>query len=203
MRRRSTTLDSIYFADDIILGFQSESEARRFQEELAERFAKFGLKLRPEKTRLIEFGPFAAENRERAGRGKPETFDFLGFTHICAKKRSGRFTVLRQTIRKRLKAKLSEVKTQLRRRMHHPVPEVGRWLRSVVMGHNRYYGVPMNGPAISLFRFRVGWLWHRALARRSHKGRVRWERMGRLIDRWLPPARICHPYLLRRLGVIT
>lgn len=193
----------VRFADDIILGFQSESAARRFQEELAERLAKFGLELHPEKTRLIEFGPFAAENRERAGRGKPETFDFLGFTHICAKKRSGRFTVLRQTIRKRLQVKLSEVKTELRRRMHHPVPEVGRWLGSVVAGHVRYYGVPMNGHALALFRFRVGWLWHRALARRSHKGRVRWERMRRLIDRWLPPARICHPYPLRRLGVIT
>jgi group II intron reverse transcriptase/maturase len=193
----------VRFADDIVLGFQSESEARRFQAELAERFAKFGLELHPEKTRLIEFGPFAAEDRARAGRGKPETFDFLGFTHICGKKRSGRFTVLRQTMRKRLQAKLSEVKTELRRRMHRPVPEVGRWLRSVVDGHIRYYGVPMNGPALRLFRFQVGRLWHRALARRSHKGRVRWERMRRLIDRWLPPARICHPYPLRRLGVIT
>jgi group II intron reverse transcriptase/maturase len=193
----------VRYADDIIVGFQSESEARRFWAELTERFGQFGLELHPDKTRLIEFGPFAAENRERSGRGKPETFDFLGFTHICAKKRSGRFTVLRQTIRKRLQAKLSEVKTELRRRLHDPVPEVGRWLRSVVMGHTRYYGVPMNGPAISLFRFRVGWLWHRALERRSHKGRVTWERMRRLIDRWLPPARICHPYPLRRLGVIT
>ena len=165
---------------------------------------KFGLELHPEKTRLIEFGPYAAANRKRRGQGKPETFDFLGFTHICGKKRSnGMFTVLRQTIRKRLQAKLSEVKAELRRRMHLPIPEVGQWLRIVVGGHIRYYGVPMNAPALCLFRFRVGWLWYRALARRSQNGRLSWDRMLRLIDRWLPLARICHPYPLRRLGVIT
>ncbi|MDT8318861.1 MAG: RNA-directed DNA polymerase, partial [bacterium] len=120
------------------------------------------------------------------------------------KKRSnGRFTVLRQTIRKRLQAKLKQVKTGLRRRLHDPVPEVGRWLRSVVGGHVRYYGVPMNGPALHLFRFQVGRLWYRSLRRRSQKARLTWERMRRLIDRWLPPARVCHPYPLRRLGVIT
>src|SRR5690606_21194774 len=120
-----------------------------------------------EKTRLLEFGPFAAKNRRRRGEGKPETFDFLGFTHICATKRSnGRFTVLRQTMRKRLQAKLNEVKAELRRRMHDPVPEQGRWLRSVVGGHTRYYGVPMNNHAVSLFRFQIGWLWQRALSRR-------------------------------------
>ena len=113
------------------------------------------------------------------------------------------FTVLRQTMRKRLQAKLSEVKIELRRRLHHPIPEVGRWLRSVVSGHFRYYGVPMNGPALTTFRFQVGWLWHRVLSRRSQNGRVLWARMRRLIDRWLPPVRIYHPYPLRRLGVIT
>ena len=111
--------------------------------------------------------------------------------------------MLRQTIRKRLQAKLSEVKAELKRRMHDPIPEVGEWLRSVVGGHIRYYGVPMNGPALHLFRFQVGGLWHRALSRRSQNGRVHWDRMRRLIDRWLPPARIYHPYPLRRLGVIT
>ncbi len=191
------------FADDFIVGFQYREEAERFLAELRERFAKFGLELHPEKTRLLEFGPYAAENRRRAGEGKPETFDFLGFTHICGKKRNGRFTVVRQTIRKRLQAKLSEVKAELRRRLHDPIPVVGTWLRQVVGGHIRYYGVPMNSPAIALFRFRVGWLWHRALARRSHTGHVAWERMRRLIERWLPPARICHPYPLRRLGVVT
>jgi RNA-directed DNA polymerase len=193
----------VRFADDFIVGFQHQSDAERFQRELTERFRTFHLELHPDKTRLLEFGPFAAGNRKRAGRGKPETFDFLGFTHICGKKRNGRFTVLRQTIRRRLQAKLSDVKTELRRRLHDPVPAVGRWLRSVVGGHVRYYGVPMNSQAVSLFRFRVGWLWHRALLRRSQKRRLTWERMRRLIDRWMPPARICHPYPLRRLGVIT
>src|SRR5690606_18479041 len=163
----------VRFADDIVLGFQSEVEAKRFRADLEERFREFNLELHAEKTRLLEFGPFAAENRRRRGEGKPETFDFLGFTHICAKKRSnGRFTVLRQTIRKRLQAKLSEVKAELRRRMHDPIPEQGRWLQSVVGGHIRYYGVPMNSHALSLFRFQVGWLWHRALSRRSQTGRV-------------------------------
>jgi group II intron reverse transcriptase/maturase len=194
----------VRFADDIVLGFQVKSDAERFWAELIERLRKFRLELHPEKTRLLEFGPHAAENRKRLGQGKPETFNFLGFTHICGKKRSnGRFTVLRQTIRKRLQAKLSEVKAELKRRMHDPIPEVGKWLRSVVGGHIRYYGVPMNSSALHLFRFQVGWLWQRALSRRSQNGRVLWDRMRRLIDRWLPPARVCHPYPLRRLGVIT
>jgi len=193
----------VRFADDFIVGFQHRAEAERFLAGLRARFAQFGLGLHPGKTRLLEFGPFAAEHRRRAGRGKPETFDFLGFTHICGKKRNGRFTVLRQTIRKRVQAKLSEVKAELRRRWHAPIPQVGAWLRSVVGGHLQYYGVPMNGPALRTFRDQVGRLWYRALARRSHTGRVRWDRMRRLLARWLPPARICHPYPLRRLGVIT
>ena len=193
----------VRFADDFIVGFQHRAEAERVLAELRERFAKFGLELPPEKTRRLEFGPYAAERRRRAGKGKPETFDFLGFTHICGKKRNGRFTVVRQTIRKRLQAKLHEVKAELRRRLHDPISQVGTWLGQVVGGHTRYYGVPMNSPAIALFRFRVGWLWHRALARRSHTGHVSWERMRRLVERWLPPARICHPYPLRRLGVVT
>jgi RNA-directed DNA polymerase len=172
--------------------------------ELIERMRKFSLELHPEKTRLLEFGPFATENRKKRGEGKPETFNFLGFTHICGKKRgNGRFTVLRQTIRKRLQAKLSEVKAELKRRMHDPIPEVGQWLRSVVGGHIRYYGVPTNRAALYTFRFQVGRLWHRTLLRRSQKARVLWDRMRRLIDRWLPPARTCHPYPLRRMGVIT
>ena len=194
----------VRFADDMVIGFQKKSDAERFWAELTERFRKFRLELHPEKTRLLEFGPFAAANRKRQGLGKPETFNFLGFTHICGKKRSnGMFTVLRQTIRKRLQAKLSEVKAGLKRRMHDPIPEVGKWLRSVVGGHIRYYGVPMNSPALNTFRFQVGRLWHRVLSRRSQNGRVNWERMRRLIERWLPPARVCHPYPLRRLGVIT
>jgi hypothetical protein len=185
------------------VGFQHRADAERFLAELRERFAKFGLKLHPEKTRLLEFGLYAAENRQRAGQGKPETFDFLGFTHICGKKRSGRFAVVRQTIRKRVQAKLSAVKAELRRRMRVPIPEVGRWLGLVVEGHLRYYGVPMNGPALHMFRFQVGRLWYRTLRRRSQTARLPWERMRRLIQRWLPPARITHPYPLRRLGVVT
>ena len=194
----------VRFADDIVLGFQVKSDADRFWAALTERFRKFRLELHPEKTRLLEFGPYAADHRTRRGDGKPETFNFLGFTHICGKKRSnGRFTVRRQTIRKRLQAKLSEVKAELRRRMHDPIPAVGTWLRSVVGGHIRYYGVPMNSPALHVFRFQVGRLWYRTLSRRSQNGRVLWDRIRRLIDRWLPPARVCHPYPLRRLGVIT
>jgi RNA-directed DNA polymerase len=193
----------VRYADDIILGFQRESDARRFQTELAERMGKFGLELNAEKTRLIEFGRYATENRERAGRGKPETFDFLGFTHICGKTLGGRFTVRRQTMRKRMQAKLSEVKAELWRRMHEPVPEVGKWLRSVVGGHIRYYGVPRNGRAIKAFRSGVGWLWRRTLARRSQTAALSQERMRRLMDRWLPPARLCHPYPEQRLAVRT
>ena len=194
----------VRFADDIVLGLQVKSDAERFRAELAERLAKFALELHPEKTRLLEFGPYAAERRRRAGLGKPETFNFLGFTHICATKRSnGRFTVLRQTMRKRLQAKLNAVKAELRRHMHAPIPEQGQWLRAVVGGHIRYYGVPMNSPALHLFRFQVGRLWHRALCQRSQNGRVRWDRMRRLLTRWLPLAGVCHPYPLRRFGVIT
>jgi RNA-directed DNA polymerase len=194
----------VRFADDIVVGFRDKTEADQFRAELTERMKKFNLELHPEKTRLLEFGPFAIQNRQRRGEGKPETFDFLGFTHICVKKRSnGRFTVLRQTIRKRLQTKLNEVKAELQRRMHEPVPEVGKWLRAVVRGHTRYYGVPMNRNALWIFRFQVGRLWHRALSRRSQNGRVLWDRMRRLINRWLPMPSVCHPYPLRRMGVIT
>ena len=194
----------VRFADDAALGFQHRGVAEQFLEDLRRRLADFGLELHPGKTRLLEFGPYAAKNRKEAGLGKPKTFDFLGFTHICGKKRSNRmFTVLRQTMRKRLQAKLRNVKYELRRRLHDSIPEVGKWLASVVRGHCQYYGVPMNSAALSLFRYRVNWLWWRSLKRRSQKTRMTWERMKRLIDRFIPPARICHPYPLRRLGVIT
>jgi group II intron reverse transcriptase/maturase len=190
-------------ADDFSVGFQDREEAERFLAELRERLAKFSLELHSEKTRLLEFGPYAAEHRRRAGQGKPETFNFLGFTHICGKKRNGRFTVVRQTIRKRLQAKLRAVKTELRRRLHAPIPVVGAWLRRVIQGHLQYYGVPMNWPALFTFCFQVGRLWYRALRRRSQTARLNWERMRRLIERWLPPPRITHPYPLERLGVVT
>jgi group II intron reverse transcriptase/maturase len=193
----------VRFADDALVGFEFKSEAERFWAELKERMQKFSLELHPDKTRLIEFGRQAADNRKRRGEGKPETFDFLGFTHICGKTKRGRFAVVRHTVRKRWLAKLREVKIELRRRMHHPIPEVGKWLRSVVGGHMRYYGVPGNRYALANFRLSVGAYWHRKLQRRSQKGRVHWERMKRLIARWLPPAHIYHPYPDSRLRVRT
>ena len=193
----------VRFADDFVVGFEHREEAEQFLAELRERFAKFGLTLHPDKTRLIEFGRFAAANRRGRGDGRPESFDFLGFTHSCGKTRKGKFTVLRQTVRTRWQAKLRAVKLELRRRLHESIPAVGAYLRSVVGGHVRYYGVPMNGSSIGAFRTAIGWLWWRALKRRSQTHHLSWERMGRYIDRWLPPARICHPYPLVRFGVVT
>jgi len=188
----------VRYADDMVVGFQKKAEAERFLGELKERLKKFNLELHPEKTRLLEFGRFAAQNRKERGRGRPETFNFLGFTHICGKTRRGRFTVIRQTIRKRMRAKLKAIGIDLRRRMHDSLEEVGQWLRAVVGGHYRYYGVPTNSAALRNFRYRVSCLWRRSLGRRSQLGYVTWKRMQRLLDRWLPPARICHPYPSRR-----
>jgi group II intron reverse transcriptase/maturase len=194
----------VRYADDIVLGFQEGTDAERFWHEVSERIAQFGLELHPDKTRLIEFGRYAAERRQRRGQGKPETFNFLGFTHICGKQRkTGRFTVQRHTIRTRLQAKLHEVKAELRRRLHEPIREHGAWLRSVVSGHIQYYGVPTNIRALSSFRREVERLWFRTLRRRSQKHRLTWERMRRHTQRWLPRAHICHPYPRLRLGVST
>lgn len=193
----------VRFADDFVVGFEHRDEAERFLVELRERFARFSLELHPDKTRLIEFGRFAASNRDERGDGKPPTFDFLGFTHACGRTRAGKFKVLRQTSRKRMQAKLKAVATTLRERLHWPVPKVGAWLGAVVRGHVRYFGVPSNGPAITAFRYAVGWLWKRAINRRSQNDRTAWDRMRRLIDRWLPPAKICHPWPNQRLAVTT
>jgi len=194
----------VRFADDIVLGFQDASDAARVRAELIERFRQFHLDVHPEKTRLLEFGRFAADRRQRRGLGKPETFDFLGLTHIGGRQRNtGQFTVLRQTIRTRLQAKLQEVKAELRQRRHQPLREQGAWLRSVVGGHIRYYGVPMNHSALFTFRGGVSWLWWRSLRRRSQRTRLTWARMQRHIAHWLPRARVCHPYPLHRLGVTT
>lgn len=193
----------VRFADDFVVGFQHRHEAREFLSDLRERFSKFGLELHAGKTRLIEFGRFAAQNRSGRGEGKPETFNFLGFTHICGKTRKGKFTVLRKTIRKRREAKLKEVRAQLRQRMHEPIPKQGAYLRSVVAGYVRYYGVPMNAPSITAFRKEVCQMWLKILRRRSHKHKLTWDRMGRLIAKWIPLARVCHPYPLQRLRVIT
>ena len=193
----------VRYADDFIVGFQHRDDAERFLGELKERLQKFELELHPDKTRLVEFGRFAATNRQERNEGKPETFDFLGFTHICGTTRKGRFIVRRQTARKKARAKLKEVKVELRRRLHHPIPEVGKWLRAVLRGHYQYYGVPFNGFAMSAFRYQVARLWHTALSRRSQRGNVNWERMGRLVKQWLPYPRVCHPYPEQRLAVIT
>jgi RNA-directed DNA polymerase len=193
----------VRFADDFVVGFEHRHEAERFLAELRERFAQFGLELHPDKTRLLRFGRWAAQSARARGAGKPETFNFLGFTHCCGKTRKGRFTVLRLTMRKRWQAKLREVKTELRRRMHLPVRSQGAYVRAVVLGHVRYYGVPMNGATLGAFRRAIGLLWWRVLRHRSQGNHLPWHRMTRYLDRWLPPARICHPYPLVRLGVIT
>jgi len=194
----------VRWADDFVIGFQSKTEAERCLAELKKRFGKFGLALHPEKTRLLEFGPFAIGNRQKRKQGRPETFDFLGFTHICAKKRSnGMYTVIRMTVKRKMSRKLQEIKAEMRKRMHEPIPKQGQWLGSVVRGFVRYHGVPTNRAAITHFRFRIGRYWHFTLRRRSERKRLNWERMYRLIDRWLPPAQVCHPYPLKRMGVIT
>jgi group II intron reverse transcriptase/maturase len=193
----------VRYADDCVFGFQYRSEAEKFLKELRERLGKFNLELNEHKTRFIEFGRFAAGDRERRCNGKPETFEFLGFTHICGRDRNGKFIVLRHTIRKRMQAKLKALKQELRYRMHFAIPHVGRWLGSVLRGHYRYYGVPNNGRAISSFRHYVTRLWFKTLRRRSQRTRVNWERMGRLVKRWLPNPKIQHPYPEQRLRVFT
>jgi RNA-directed DNA polymerase len=193
----------VRWADDFVVGFQNQGDARQFLRDLRERFAKFSLELHADKTRLIEFGRFAATDRAQRGLGKPETFDFLGFTHISGKGRSGSFWVRRTTIKKRMRAKLAQVKDQLKRRRHLPVPEQGRWLASVVRGHLAYYAVPGNFTAILTFRVQITRHWLKALRRRSQRHRLNWERMGRLAERYLPPARILHPYPEARFAART
>jgi group II intron reverse transcriptase/maturase len=192
----------VRFADDFVVGFEHREDAEQCLADLRERFARFGLTLHPDKTRLLEFGRHAAANRRARGEGKPESFHFLGFTHSCATTRKGGFTVLRRTMRTRMQAKLKVVKLELRRRMHQPLPELGAYVRAVVSGHVQYYGVPMNYPPLFAFARAVSRLWWRVLARRSQR-HLPWHRMRRYIARWVPPVRICHPYPLVRLGVIT
>jgi group II intron reverse transcriptase/maturase len=195
-RRRNARGDVILvrFADDFLAGFEHREDAERFLADLRDRFAGFGLELHPEKTRLIEFGRFAARNRERRGDRKPETFEFLGFTHACATDRRGWFKLKRSTSKKKMRAKLKSVKTEMRRRMHHPIPDQGRWLARVLEGHYNYYAVPDNTEALRGFREAVIRHWRKSLARRSQKGRITWERTARLADRWLPQPRILHPW---------
>jgi RNA-directed DNA polymerase len=193
----------VRFADDAVVGFEDRDDAQRFWVDLRDRLAKFGLELHDEKTRLIEFGRFAAERRAARGLGKPETFRFLGFTHACATTKTGRFTVKRITDSKRLAAKLRSVKAELMRRRHQSIPEQGRWLASVLRGHANYYGVPGNRQALLTFRFFVTEHWYRALRRRSQHDRLTWGRMRRLRDRWLPWPQISHPWPEARFDART
>ena len=194
---------AVRYADDWVAGFQFRDDAERFKRAVEQRLGQFGLKLHPEKTRLIEFGRFARDNRRRKGQGKPDTFDFLGFTHCCSRTRKGKFMVLRITSGKRLRAKLLVVKDELRKRMHKPIAEQGQYLRAVVGGHARYFAVPCNGARVQAFRFQVGRLWHRTLCRRSQAKHLSWKRMHKIVAHWLPPIRICHPYPNQRLIVTT
>lgn len=193
----------VRYADDFVMGFQYRNEADLFLQQLRERMAKFGLELHQEKTRLIEFGRFAAANRSKRGEGKPETFDFLGFTHICAKtKRGNRFTIRRKTIAKRLRAKVKKMKEGIRLRMHDPIPEQGQWLRAVVLGHLNYYAVPGNKQSTDAFRTAAMREWLHALRRRSQKARsLTWVRFQRLVRTRLPTSRVRHPYPTQRLRV--
>jgi RNA-directed DNA polymerase len=192
---------AVRYMDDIIVGFQHRFEAEQFLSEMKERFLKFNLKLHPVKTRLIEFGRFAKSNRNERGDGKPETFDFLGFTHMCSEKRNGKFKVQRQTIAKRKRAKLAEIKQEFKQRMHTPLPAQWKWLASVITGHCRYYGVPGNRKSMDTFRTEVIKLWYKILRRRSQKDKTTWERVSRLADQYIPKVRIVHPYPSQRLRV--
>jgi RNA-directed DNA polymerase len=193
----------VRYADDFVIGFQHEWEAKRFKQELADRLKKFNLELQAEKTRLIEFGRYAEHNRAERGLGRPETFNFLGFTHICIWNYSGMYTVLRQTMRQRMRAKLKEIAKELKRRMHEPIPAQGQWLRQVVLGHYQYYGVPLNGRQMRSLRYQIEIIWKRVLSRRSQNGELTWERMRRLTRLWLPLPQICHPHPGQRIGVTT
>jgi group II intron reverse transcriptase/maturase len=202
-RRRVTTGDMIIvrYADDFIVGFEHHGDGRLFLVQMRERLGKFALSLHPEKTRLIEFGRFAAERRKRQGLGKPETFNFLGFTFICGKTLAGKFQIKRKTRGDRMRAKLKEIKQEMRRRMHQPIPEQGRWLGRVVRGYFNYHAVPTNGRALEVFRHHVTDLWRRTLRRRSQKDRMTWTRMTQLVDAWLPQPIILHPWPSDRFAV--
>jgi RNA-directed DNA polymerase len=202
-RRREATGDMIMvrYADDTVVGFQHESDARRFWDAMRDRLREFSLSLHPDKTRLIEFGRLAAQNREKRGLGKPETFTFLGFVLICGKSRRGAFQLRRKTRRDRMRSKLQEIKAELRRRMHQTIPAQGHWLRQVVTGHFAYYAVPTNSRALSAFRHYVADLWRRTLRRRSQKDGFTWDRMTKLADGWLPAPRILHPWPDQRFAV--
>ena len=184
----------VRYADDNVLGFQHRDDADRFLVDFQERLRKFGLELNPDKTRRIEFGMYAEQNRKKKGRGKPDTFDFLGFTHISGKKQDGNFVVKRKTVGKRMRAKLAEIKQQLLNRTHDPIVQTGKWLKAVVQGYFNYHAVPGNTDSLRVFRLRLTQMWRKALIRRSQRHRLNWARMQRLVKRWLPEPRVLHPY---------
>ena len=200
-RRATGDMTIVRFADDAVLGFEHEAEARSFLEELRARFAEFSLSLHPDKTRLIEFGRHAAANREKRGCGKPETYTFLGFTFICGKSRKGRFLIRRKTRADRMRATLKRIKEELRWRMHESIPEQGRWLGQVVRGYFAYHAVPTNRPALRSFLIGVTERWKHTLSRRSQRGKVTWERMTKIANDWLPQPRILHPWPSQRFNV--
>ena len=202
-RRREATGDMIIvrYADDLVVGFEYETDARRFLDEMRERLGKYALTLHPEKTRLIEFGRNAAANRKWRGLGKPETFSFLGFIFISGKSRRGKFQVKRKSRPDRMRAKLKAIKQELRRRMHQPIPEQGRWLKQVVTGYFNYHAVPTNGHALATFRFRLIGLWTRTLRRRSQRDHTAWERIKRLANDFLPKPQIRHLWPEQRFAV--
>ena len=192
----------VRYADDLVLGFQYRTEAERFLWEFRERLAKFGLELHADKTRLIEFGRFAARDRKQRGEGKPETFTFLGFTHYCGQRNSnGAFIVWRITAKKRMAAKLKAIKGELQRRKHHRTTDVGAWLRKVVLGYYQYHAVPGNSTQLRIFSRRVCWLWRTVLVRRSQRAQVGWDRLYPLLSRWIPRPRVLHPYPMARFAV--
>ena len=184
----------VRYADDIIVGFQHESDTQRFWNEMRDRLAEFSLSHHPDKTQLIEFGRFAAQNCKRRGRSKPETFKFLSFVFICDKSRRGDFRVRRKSRGDRMRATFREIKVELRRRINRPIPETGKWLASDVSGYFAYHAVPTNAPALAVFRYHVTVLWHRLLSRRSQRAHVLWTRMAKLADDYLPKPRILHPW---------
>jgi RNA-directed DNA polymerase len=191
----------VRYADDVVAGFEHAGRAKRFLAELRQRMDKFALSLHPDKTRLIEFGRFAAKRRAERGLGKPEAFNFLGFTHIGGRTHKGRFLLIRKSRRDRMRAKLSAIKEELRRRMHDPIPQQGQWLRQVVRGYFAYHAVPTNIRSLTAFRYFVGRLWLQTLRRRSQKDRFSWSRLTRLAADWLPSPRILHPWPDARFAV--
>ena len=185
----------VRYADDAVLGFEHREDAKQFLEQLRERLAKFGLELHPQKTRLIEFGRYAAERRKKRGEGKPETFNFLGFTHICGTNyQTGNFTIRRKTIGKRMAAKLCEIRVELRKRLHARVPGNVKWLQQVVRGYFQYHAIPGNLARLRAFRSDVLWSWLQALRRRSQRQRMNWERFTANLEALLPSVQVLHPY---------